>query len=421
MPNDVETFNSAPDSLQAGKNTHNPVYSLKNKYFRRLWLGMFASMNAMQMAAIAGSWLVYTLTESPFALGLVSAAQGAPLILLSLFGGAVADRVRKRNLLLLTQSNLCLITLLLTLLVFLDIVTLWHLVAASIGTGFILAFNMPARQALIMELVQEDELTNAIALNSTAGNICRVGSPAIAGILLKLIGIPGVYCIIAAFYGMAVMSLLLIPVGERRSIRQDPDLIRDVVEGLKYVWNNSILLTLLIVAFVPIIVASSYITLMPVFAEAVFEAGETGFGLLLSATGAGALCGTALIAFLGNFKRKGALLLITGLVFGASLLWFGLLTSLIPAMISLFFVGSGSSMFMTLVMSLIMSNTPKELTGRVMSIFIMSYGLLPLSGLPSGALAEVFGAPLVVSAGGGILFLFILGVGLFRPDIRRLE
>jgi MFS family permease len=421
MPNDVETFNSAPDPQQAGKNTHNPVYSLKNRYFRRLWLGMFASINAMQMAGIAGSWLVYTLTESPFALGLVSAAQGAPLILLSLFGGAIADRVRKRNLLLLTQSNLCLITLLLVLLVFFEIVTLWHLVVASIGTGFIMAFNMPARQALIMELVQEDELTNAIALNSMAGNICRVGSPAIAGILLKLIGIPGVYCIIAAFYGMAVMSLLLIPSGEPRAIKQNPDLIRDVVEGLKYVGNSSILLTLLIVAFVPIIVASSYITLMPVFAEAVFEAGETGFGLLLSATGSGALCGTALIAFLGNYKRKGALLLITGLVFGASLLCFGFITSLIPAMVSLFFVGGGSSMFMTLVMSLIMSNTPKELTGRVMSIFIMSYGLLPLSGLPSGALAEVFGAPLVVSAGGGILFLFILGVGLLRPDIRQLE
>ncbi|MCP4750897.1 MAG: MFS transporter [Proteobacteria bacterium] len=421
MLDDKEPFIYDHDTSKRDKGKHNPLYSLKNKNFRKLWLGMFFSINAMQMTGIASGWLVYTMTESPFALGLVSASSGIPLILFSLFGGAVADRVRKRNLLLVTQSNLCLLTIVLTALIFTDVVALWHLILASILSGLILSFNMPTRQAFIMELVKDDELTNAIALNSTAGNICRIASPAVAGVLLKLIGIPGVYCVIAVSYGIAVLSLVLIPSSKSAASKPKIALIKDVVEGLRYVKGNSILFALLIIAFVPIIAASSYITLMPVFAKSIFKAGETGFGLLLSAGGIGALCGTTLIASLGDFQRKGALMLLAGIIFGSSLFVFGLLSSLIPAMVCLFFVGGGGSMFMTLVMSLIMSNTPKDLTGRVMSIFIMTYGLMPLAGLPSGALAEVYGAPIVVSVGGGILFLFIGAIAIFQPGIRKLK
>ena len=407
------------------KTRQHPLYSLKNRSFRILWLGMFASFNAMQMAGIAGGWLVYTMTGSPLALGIVTAGSGIPLILFSLFGGAVADRVRKRNLLLLTQASLCAISVAITGLVVFKVVVLWHLVVASFVSGTVSSFNLPARQAFLMELVNEDELTNAIALNSAAGNICQIGSPALAGVLLSIIDIPGVFGIVALCYGLAFFSLLLLPKGEkplRKADRQAAvvSVTKDVLEGLRYVRSNPILLSLLVMAFVPLITATSYLSLMPVFAKTIFKAGETGLGFLMSSAGIGAFCGSFLLAALGDFRRKGLLMLSSGMLFGFSLVCFGLTWNLVVAMAFLFFVGAGGSMFLTLIMSLIMSNTSPALTGRVMSIFIMTWGLMPLAALPAGALAQLFSATLVVSAGGAIMFIFLIAMSIIHPPLKRL-
>jgi MFS transporter, DHA1 family, staphyloferrin A biosynthesis exporter len=401
-----------------------PLYSLKNRSFRILWLGMFASLNAMQMAGIAGGWLVYTMTGSPLALGIVTAGTGIPLILFSLFGGAVADRVRKRNLLLITQASLCAISVAITGLVVFKVIVLWHLVAASLVSGLVSSFNLPARQAFLMELVKEDELTNAIALNSTAGNICRIGSPALAGVLLGIIDIPGVYGIVAICYGLAVFSLLFLPRGEKPLKKGDRkvavSVINDVLEGLRYVRSNPTLLSLLVMAFVPLITATSYFSLMPVFAKTIFKAGGKGLGFLMSSAGIGAFCGSFILATLGDFKRKGVLMLSSGMLYGFSLVCFGLTWNLVAAMAFLFFVGAGGSMFLTLIMSLIMSNTPPALTGRVMSIFIMTWGLMPLAALPAGALAQLFSAAIVVSVGGAILFVFLIAMSIIHPPLKKL-
>jgi MFS family permease len=401
-----------------------PLYSLKNRSFRTLWLGMFASINAMQMAGIASGWLVYTMTESSLALGIVTAGSGIPLILFSLFGGAVADRVKKKNLLLITQASLCAISVAITGLVVFKVIVLWHLVVASLVSGLVSSFNLPARQAFLMELVKEDELTNAIALNSTAGNICRIGSPALAGVLLSIIDIPGVYGIVAVCYGLAFFSLLLLPKGEKLLKKADRQaavsVITDVLEGLRYVRSNPTLLSLLVMAFVPLITATSYFPLMPVFAKTIFKAGETGLGFLMSSAGIGAFCGSFFLAALGDFRRKGVLMLSSGMLFGFSLVCFGMAWNLVVAMAFLFFVGAGGSMFLTLIMSLIMSNTPPALTGRVMSIFIMTWGLMPLAALPAGALAQLFSANLVVSAGGAILFIFLIVMSFIHPPLKKL-
>jgi MFS family permease len=358
-------------------------------------------------------------------LGIVTSGAGIPLILFSLFGGAVADRVQKRNLLLATQGCLCLVSAVVTVLVVTELVALWHLVIASLASGLVASFNMPTRQAFVVELVSEDELTNAIALNSTAGNICRIGSPALAGILLSVVDVSGVYTIVAVCYGLAVFSLILLPASSivRQSIGQldVKGVFKDVLEGLKYVRSNPTLFSLLIMAFVPLITATSYHPLMPVFAKTIFRAGETGLGLLLSSAGIGALCGSSFIATLGHFKYKGRLMLFSGTLFGLSLVFFGMASHLIVAMIFLFFVGAGGSMFLTLIMSLIMSNTPQELIGRVMSIFIMTWGLMPVAALPAGALAEAYSAPGVVAVGGAILFFFLIAMSFIHPPLRKLK
>ena len=407
--------------IEPHKKRKKALSSLRNRNFSLLWFGMFASVNGMQMLIVARGWLVYTMTESPVALGLVSAGMGLPMVLLSIFGGAVADRVRKRNLLLFTQSCVTLINLTVSTLITADLIALWHLVASAILTGTVFAFSMPTRQAFIVELVGPEDLTNAIALNSFAMNMCRIASPALAGVLLKLIGISGVYWLVALSYGASVITLSMIPPGDRTAEGHRAPFIKDVTAGFSYLKGNRTLLALLMIAIVPILVATPYQMLMPVFAKSIFRAGETGLGLLMSAGGVGALCGSALIASMGNFKRKGVLMLITGLVFGISQALFGQSKSLPPAFLCLIFVGSGGSMFMTLITSLIMGNTPENLIGRVMSIFIMTFGLMPLVMLPAGALANVFGAPLIVSVGGATLTLFLVVMTLVQPRIKTLE
>lgn len=395
--------------------------SLANRNFRLLWLGMFVSINGMQMLILARGWLVYSMTGSALALGLVAAGQGLPMMIFSLFGGAVADRVNKKKMLLFSQTCLFLISLTITLLITFKLIALWHLIASAFLTGLIGSFNMPARQAFILDLVGRDNLTNAIALNSMAQNFCRIASPAFGGLLLKLIGTAGVYWIVVVSYGLVICTLVMIQADKPETIKARAPLWKDMLEGLKYIRNNPTILALLVMAFVPIIVASPYSSLMPVFAKSVFKAGETGLGLLMASAGIGALCGSTFIASLGDYQRKGFLLLVAGTIFGTALILFGLSRSLVLAFIFLVFVGAGGSMYMTLTTSLIMGNTPRDLVGRVMSIFIMTFGLVPMAVLPAGALAEIVGAPLVVSLGGLSLVAFIAVMGISRFEIRRLS
>jgi len=395
--------------------------SLRIRDYRWLWLGNLFSFNAMQMQMVARGWLVYTMTDSPFDLGLVSAGFGVPMILFSLYGGAIADRVRKRNLLLVTQSFTCLLSLVITILINTDLIALWHLVVASLFSGVIFSFMMPARSAFLVEMVEEDDLMNAVSLSSMAMNISRIASPAIAGVLLKIIGVPGTYWIITLSYGITILTTTKIPLGEVMAARPNVPMLDDVKEGLRYVIGNKIILAMLVLSFVPIIVAMPYQMLMPVFARSVFKAGETGLGILMSATGLGALAGSTIMASLGNFQHKGMLMMITGIGFGLFLMVFGYSGSLIMASIWLVFVGGTSSMFMTTTNTLLMSNTPQELMGRVMSLFMMTFGLMPLGTLPSGALAEAVGAPFTVFLGGAILFLFLIVAAITQPHLKKLN
>ena len=395
--------------------------SLKSRNFRLLWFSMFASYNAMQMQMVANGWLVYSMTGSPLALGLVAAGWGVPIVLFSLYGGAVADRVLKRHLLVVSQSILLLLTSILTLLITADIIEVWHLVASSVLMGITLSFSMPARQAFIVDLVGKDDQLNAVALTALASNFCRVASPAAAGILLKIIGIPGVYMIIALSNLVVTALLLCIPPGQGTiPLKPDVPLLQDVMTGLRYVSKNAIILSLLLLAFIPIVVAMPYQMLLPVFAKSVFEAGETGLGMLMSFVGLGGLTGSGLITFLGRFHHKGRLMLVSGLMFALFLIFFGFTTTLIPACLCLLFVGAGNAMMNTSINALIMSNTPQELMGRMMSIITMAFGLMPLAMLPAGALAETIGAPLTVIFGGSLLLLSLTGI-LFRlPHLAKL-
>ena len=203
--------------------------------------------------------------------------------------------------------------------------------------------------------------------------------------------------------------------------KADAPMMAEILEGIRFVKGNKVIVSLLLVAIVPILLVMPYQMLMPVFARTIFNAGETGLGMLMSATGVGALIGSIITAMMGDYQRKGILMLITGFAFGFFLMPFAMSGSLVPAAIYLVFVGTSSSIFMALNNTLLMSNTPEDLMGRVMSIFMMTFGLMPLGTVPSGALAEIIGAPLTVSGGGVLLIVFLIIVSIYQPIIRKLR
>ncbi|MFW6126157.1 MAG: MFS transporter [Chloroflexota bacterium] len=395
--------------------------SLKNPNYRWFWLSMLVSFSALMMQNLARGWLVYELTSSPLALGMVSAAWGGTMLLLSIFGGAVTDRVNKRNLLIVTQTSQGIVTLVVALLILTGVIAVWQLIVAAALTGATFAFNAPGRWALIPELVGSDELMNAIALNSMGVNLMRVGAPALAGVLVAVIGVAGVYFISVGLYVAAVGALFMVSHPGKPEPRVATSVARDAVEGLRYMGRSPVILSLLSLAFVSVFIAMPYMHLMPAFVVDVLSRGASTLGWLSAAGGTGALIGALGIASLGRFRRKGWLMLAIALAFGVLLAVFALSRSLAVALVVIFGVGLSNNAYLVLNNTLIQTNVPDWVRGRVMSIYAMTFALPFLGALLVGALAERIGVALVIAGCGVLVALYVLGMGVFHRRLRRLE
>lgn len=413
--------------------------SLKNRNYRWYWLGLIASFAALQMNIVARGWLVWTMTESELDLGIVSFAFGVPIFLFSIFGGAIADRVNKRNLLIVSQALNGFITLVIAILISLNMIELWHLVAAAVGTGFTFVFWGPGRQAIIPELVTHRELLNAISLNATAMNVTRIAGFALAGAFLPIIGYAGVYYAVVICYIAATASLFMISLPQRAVVptpapaagmstspsSRIAQFLRsiwpDLVEGVSYIRHSPLIISLLAMAFVPLVFGLPYMNLMPAFATKVLGQSEFGYGMLLAMAGVGALVASLAIASLGDFRRKGWLLLASALVFGITLALFSISHSYPLSLAIIVVVGAGGTGYMAVNNTLIQSNVPPRILGRVMSIYMITFALMPMGTLPIGAVAEAIGPTAALAGGAVIVILFILGMAVFRPSIRRLE
>ncbi len=418
--------------------------SLRNTNFRWLWLGSVASFAALQMQIIARGWLVWDMTSSELALGIVSFAFGVPILLLSIFGGAVTDRWNKRNILIATQAANALINLVIAVLITVNMIEYWHLVASGVAIGLTFVFNGPARQAIIPELVPRRELLNAISLNATAMNVTRFIGFALGGALLAVIGYAGVFYVVVAFNVAATALLFMISLpsvvatptpevviahasGETGNYSRNTllqffkDIWRDLLEGLSYVRHSALVISLLAMAFVPLTFGLPYMNLMPAFASEVLGLSETGYGLLMAMTGLGALMATLAIASLGDFRRKGMLLLGLALVFGVMLVFFSLSRSYALSLAILVGAGAGGAGYMAVNNTLLQTNVPRRILGRVMSIYMITFALMPMGTLPLGAVAEAIGTTTAVAGGAVIIILFTLAVAILYPSMRRLE
>jgi len=394
--------------------------SLENRTYRLYWISLLASFSAQQMHMVVHGWLVYELTDSALALGLVSAAAGVPILLFSLYGGVIVDRVEKRKLLIVTQAITAMATLTIAVLISTGSIALWHLIIAAIANGLILSFDLPGRQAIIPQLVEQRQIMNAVALGSGAINLTRVIAPALGGILVGVMGIDGVYYLIVACYAASAAFLLTMP-ALLTSTRDSKATVRsDLIEGLRYIRRSPVLPALLAMAIVPSAFGMPYMMLMPVFAIDVFNVGASGLGYLMAAAGIGALAGSFLVASLGDFKHKGALLMIASASFGVFLILFANSNYFYIALFFLLGVGMTNSIYMATNNTLLQINTEDRMRGRVMSLYMMTIGLLPIAVLPASAIAESLGGPVAIGAGGAILLIFTLAMTLLRPTLRRL-
>ncbi|MCK5654628.1 MAG: MFS transporter, partial [Dehalococcoidia bacterium] len=300
-------------------------------------------------------------------------------------------------------------------------IALWHLIAAAALTGIIFAFHVPARLAIIPELVQKREILNAIALNSTGMNLSRFVGFAIGGALLGAIGVAGVYYVVVFCFFVSAALLFMLPVVEKVRQRAVTSIKVDLVEGLRYIYHSPLIRSLLAMAFVSIAFGLPYMNLMPVFAVDIFDVGEFGLGFLLGMAGLGSLIGSLILASLGDFRRKGLLCIGLAFGFGAAVALFGFSDSYPLSLVLLIAVGLLGAGYLAVNNTLIQSKVPHEMLGRVMSIYVMTFAMMPLGTLPLGAVSEAIGAQLAIGAGGIIVVLFTLGMAIFHPRLRRLE
>lgn len=393
--------------------------SLENRDYRWYWLSSVAYFAAAFMQLVVRGWLVYDLTDSPLALGLVSAGAGIAIFLVSPYGGVIADRFDKRNVLLGTHSLMAISTLIIAVLIFTGAIALWHLVASSIVSGILVGLSLPIRQAILPQLVERQQLMNAVGLYSGATNMNRIIAPSLGGILVSVIDVEGAYLLMVCFYAVSAILMRRIPPLGAISRDYNATVRGDLVDGFHYIRRSSILLSLLVMALVPVTVGLPYQMLMPIFASDVLDVGPSGLGYLMGAVGVGALVGSLFIAYLSDYRHKGMLLLVACVLFGVFLVLFANTSSYYLSLLSLMCVGAASNIYLAVNNTLLMINAEDHIRGRVMSFYYMTIGFYPMAVLPAGAIIESLGAPFVVSAGGVIIISFTVLMALVRPTLRR--
>jgi MFS family permease len=332
--------------------------------------------------------------------------------------------VEKRNLLLVTQTCITLCYLAMAILVHTGVIQIWHLVVIGIFQGAVWAFNMPARQALLPELVGKDEqLMNALALNTGAMNATRVVAPAVAGALIAVpwYGMTGVFYTVVALDTAVLFALVQLPLtGSATSGEQRP-MWEDMAVGLKYIRRHWALVVLLSMAFAVVLLGMSYQMLLPVFAsDKVFDVGSFGYGTMNTFVGVGAILASLVMAYNSDYPHRATLQLVLGVGFGIAILLLGQAPTFFVALAVLSFMGFMSTSYMTLNNTLIFAHTEREFTGRVMSVYMMTWSLQPFAILPITGAADAVGVRPVVTVVGIALATVVGAVALLYPGYRKI-
>ena len=395
--------------------------SLKNRDYLFLWLGMMAMMGGMQMQMLARGYLVYDLTGSAALLGFVSAGMAIPMLFLAPFGGVIADRVERKRLIQVGQFIVAIFALVIGAAIFTDRIQWYHLLTVSILQGTVWTFMMPARQAIIPQIVGPERIGNAMAINAAGMSAMTLIAPAIAGGLYALAGPANVYFIISGLSILSVALTTLVPKPERAAApSQKRNMFADIGAGLVYIKGNSMVLVLLVMGLATTLLASPFRMLLPVFVVDIYHRGPDSMGLLVAIMGGGSLVGSLAIAALGDWRR-GMLLIIGSFISGIALLLIAAFPLYYAGAAIMILVGLGDAGRRTINMGLIMEVVEDQYRGRVMSVFMMNFGLMPLGVLPAGMIADLLGGQMAIGLLGALLILVTLPILITQKRLRSYQ
>jgi MFS family permease len=397
--------------------------ALKSRNYRLWFFGQMISLFGTWMQTTAQGFLVFELTHSPIYLGYVAFASGIPTWLFMLYAGVVADRMPRRSLLLITQTAMMILAFILAGLTFLNLVQPWHIIILAFGLGVANAFDAPARQAFVLEMVDREDLTNAIALNSSMFNSATAFGPAIAGVTYALFGpawcftINGISFLAVIVALLAMMNLNPQPIPEEQT-----SVFVDLKQGLSYIQSQPMIRILIGLVGMTTLFGISFVTLIPAWTIRILHGNASVNGLLLSARGLGALISALSIASLGRFKFKGKLLTLGTFAFPVCLLAFALMRWTPLSLLTLVGVGWASILIFNLANALIQTLASDKFRGRVMSVYSLTFfGLQPVGGLLAGAVAEKGGEPATIMLWSLILIGSAASIWTFLPKIRELQ
>lgn len=395
--------------------------------FRWLWIGSLGSSFAMNMQIIARGWLVYALTSSAIDLAWVTLSFMLPSVIFSLYGGVLADRLPKRRVIAWAQMLNCAATLVMALIIFSGNVKFWDFIWFGFFNGTVLALSMPARQAFVPEIIPERLIFTAMALNTTGWNLSRIIGPALAGLLIAwlaggdktstyAVGI--VYVVIASLYLFSALTVLKVDRPGKAQRNRDSDSWSDMQEGLRYVIEHPRVFALIVLSILPFLFGMPLNTLLPAFNQDVLLGHADDLGYLISAMGGGAIIGSLLMATMGDLRNKGFWLIASCLGWGAVTAVFGASSVQWAALASIAVIGMFSSWNMSLNRGMLQMQVEDHMRGRIMSIDMMSHGLMPLGVFPISLIAEYYGVGAALVTSGFALIAVTLLVALLMPSVR---
>ena len=400
--------------------------ALSHRNYRIFWVGAFLSNCGTWMQSVAQGWLVLQLTNSAFWLGLDAFMATAPGIVLTLLGGVFADIVDRRRLLMLTQIIACAAAIALAVLVSTGLVNRWMILGFSFVTGCCFALSSPSYMAMTYDLVGREDVANAVALNSTQFQLSRVIGPTLAGVGFNLFGLDGCFYANGLSFVAVVVALAMVrPEAYSATVSLQPErhnIWHDLLEGVKYVRNRPRVSSLIFLSAVNSLFGAPYFAMVPIYARDIFRLGESGLALMMGIAGGGAFLGALLVAYLGDFRRKGWAVIIGGIAAGCCVSLFALSTNLPISLVALFGIGFSIVISVATENTLLQKLVTDQMRGRVMSMFMMSFiGTMPIGNIAAGALSQRFGVRYTLAAGGLIATLVTVLVGISNKRLRDLN
>ena len=379
-----------------------PFAAFRFHDFRLFWIGYFISQVGNSMQQMAVSWLLYDMTRSALQLGLNGAFRAVPMIVLGLFGGTMADRFDRRRVLFVTQTILMVLAFLLGFLAQTGHVKVWHVYALTLLAAIVQSVDIPTRQALVPSLVPRSALPNAIALNSLLWKSTILLGPSLAGIAISTVGTDGAFYANALSFLAVVVALFFMKSTSAGTVSAG-GFVRDLQQGLSYVGTQKIILAIMLMeAFSSVFGLDP--AMLTIFARDVLRVGASGLGFLQSARGLGAILGSAFLVAIGNARSQGKVLVFSAIVYGLSFALFGLSHYFSLSLLLIFVTGAADTIWGAVRSTILQTNTPDYLQGRVMGVFgLSSRGLSPLGQVETGLIVPVLGARETTFLGGSLV------------------